>query len=110
MAITVMQGDQYDMTLILKDDTGTIITADDVDEIVFSLSSIEKKFSEGGVVYDAEAEAYSIRLLQTETRQVPRGVYTPQVRVKFQTSDDIYGVDLASSMVTFVQAVNKEII
>ena len=109
MAITVMQGDQYDMTLILKDDTGTIITADDVDEIIFSLDTIEKKFSEGQILYDSGVGAYSIRLLQTETRQIGRGNYTPQVRVKFQTTDDIYGADL-KDVVTFVPAINKEII
>ena len=93
--MNIMQGDEYDVNITLKDADGEPITEVGVTDVEIGIGSLTKTYSDGEVSYDSENKQWVFRLSQTETSGLKNGVLSFQVRVKFG-GGDVVGAKLPS--------------
>lgn len=94
----IMQGDEYNVSLVLKDQDGETITSTGIADVEVVIGNLTKSFADGSVTYDAEAGAWIFHLTQQETYAF-RDSLAFQVRVKL-TNNDVVGTTLPSIFVT----------
>ena len=97
----IMQGDQYTIGVIIKDDAGNVIS--EADEVMITLGNISRGISDG-VHYDNGEWIFPVT--QADTFSLPE-VSKLQVRVKF--SDGAVG-GASVGTVFVVPSANKEVL
>lgn len=96
--ITIMQGDEYDIRLILKDLDGEPITEQGVSLIEVSLGDQFWSTADGSVTYDSENGYFVFRLESDESEDMAGGIAKFQIHVEFD-NDDAVGADLPFAFV-----------
>ena len=93
----IMQGDAYDIPIIIKVD-GEAVTDQTATVVEVCIGDVVKKTPD--VNYSADAGAWVIRLTQADTFAMPVGMIGCQTRVKLANSDDVIGCQLPPVPVT----------
>ena len=101
---TIMQGDSYDIAITLTDDAGEIITEAAVEDVVITVGSLSKSYSDGAVTYSDGKWIFPLE--QRETFCM-RGNLPFEVRVKFN-SGEVVGAELTA--LTAKCSINKEML
>ena len=102
----MMQGDQYKLSIELKDDDGTFVTREEVKDMEVCVGATRKMLSKGEIEFDPLENVFYVSLLQNETFMM-RGDVSVQARVLF-LSGDVVGVDLGKLNVA--QSTSKEML
>lgn len=106
MSLIIMQGDQYAIPIIGKQN-GKPLDMDTIDEIEFTVGKLRKLYP-GEVVLDEEGR-FLFPLTQQETFAVQRSSQHVQIRVKFKGDPPVVvGVDVGRINVD--ESVSKEVL
>lgn len=84
--IEIMRGDAYIYGFRIKDESGNLVTDEDVLDVEISLASILKTYAKGEVTYEGEG-VWGYPISQKESFSYPAKVRA-QVRVKFKSDDN----------------------
>ena len=84
-----MQGDEYDISLVLTCSDGEILTGDQIDTLEVTLGDLRFVYP-ATITFDAVANAFVLHLTQEQTFGVPSGEYMMQMRIKTLAAD-VYG-------------------
>ena len=96
--MNIMQGDEYDVYLTLKDADGEVITTEGVADVEVGLGGVFYSYADSTIDFDTDKGAWVFRLLEDDTEDM-KGVLSFQVRVTFD-NDDIVGTRLPLVYVT----------
>ena len=94
----IMQGDSYAIPISLTQG-GYVLTPDMVEDVEISVGeSLIKKYSAGGVTFDATSQQWYIRPTQAETLALEANEsYQVIARVKYKnTPADVKGINIGS--------------
>ena len=83
--MSIMQGDQVVIAILLEDEEGNPITPEDVSEVVITLGEVSRKMTdeEYPVTYDAEEAVWLFTVTQADTLGMVMGITSLEARVKF---------------------------
>lgn len=98
----IMQGDEYDIYIDLKQD-GTTLKQSVVDDIEICIGpNIRKTFQNGNVLFDERELKWYFRLTQQETLNMEEGQHQTIGRIKYKgaPNSDVIGVRLESFVVS----------
>lgn len=94
-----MQGDSYDLGIVLKNNAGQSITPTDIQDVEITIGAISKRYKKGQLVYTNGLWIFP--LSQDESFGMRPGPKEAQVRVKwangFVEGKPIYGVSILES-------------
>ena len=102
----MMQGDQYKLSIELKDADGTFVTREEVKDMEVFVGGTRKMLSKGEIEFDPLENVFYVSLFQNETFMM-RGDVSVQARVLF-LSGDVVGVDLGK--LNFAQSTSKAVL
>ena len=102
----MMQGDQYKLSIELKDADGTFVTREEVKDMEVFFGTTRKMLSKGEIEFDPLENVFYVSLLQNETFMMC-GDVSVQARVLF-LSGDVVGVDLGK--LNFAQSTSKAVL
>ena len=102
----MMQGDQYKLTIELKDADGTFVTREEVKDMEVFVGNTRKMLSNGEIEFEPNENVFHVSLSQKETFLM-RGEVSVQARVLF-LSGDVVGIDLGK--INFAQATSKVVL
>ena len=102
----MMQGDQYKLSIELKDADGTFVTREEVKDMEVFFGTTRKMLSKGEIEFDPLENVFYFSLSQKETFMV-RGDVSVQARV-LVLSGDVVGVDLGK--LNFAQSTSKAVL
>ena len=102
----MMQGDQYRLTIELKDADGTFVTREEVKDMEVFVGITRKMLSKGEIEFDSLENVFYVYISQKETFMM-RGDVSVQARVLF-LSGDVVGIDLGK--LNFAQATSKVVL
>ena len=88
----MMQGDQYKLSIELKDADGTFVTREEVKDMEVFVGGTRKMLSKGEIEFDPLENVFYVSLFQNETFMMS-GDVSVQARVLF-LSGDVAGIDL----------------
>lgn len=97
----IMQGDEYDVYIDLKQD-GIALKPNLVDDIEICIgSTIRKTFQNSSVLFDSKELKWYIRLTQQETLGMEEGQHQTIGRIKYKGApqSDVVGIKLESFIV-----------
>lgn len=97
----IMQGDEYDIYINLKQD-GNALKPNIVDDIeVFIGSNIRKTYSDETLLFDSKELKWYLRLSQQETFAMEEGQHQVYGRIKYNGAQesDVVGIRLESIIV-----------
>lgn len=96
----MMQGDSYDLGIVLKNNAGQPVTPDDVQDVEITIGTLSKRYKEGKLIYSNGTWLFP--LSQDESFSLRPGPKEAQVRVKwangFVEGRPILGVRIQESM------------
>ena len=101
----MMQGDQYRVSISLKQEDGTSVTKEDIDDIEVFVGNVRKTMRDG-VTFDEDTNVFYVYLTQRETFRMSVDTNV-QARLLF-TSGDIVGVNLGT--VNFEKSTSKVVL
>lgn len=84
--MNIMQGDEYDVFLILTDADGAPITTEGVTDVEVGLGGLFFSLTGNTLSYNSDRGAWVFRLEEDKTEAM-KGVLSFQVRVTFDNSD-----------------------
>lgn len=87
--IEIMEGDQYGISIRIKDKCGTLITNEHVEDVEVCIGKYTKTYASGVVTYDSEKDVFVYPLTQEESFNFNSNSVACQVRVKFEGGDII---------------------
>ena len=102
----MMQGDQYRISIELKDADGTFVTREEVKDMEVFVGTTRKMLSKGEIEFDSLENVFYVYISQKETFMM-RGDVSVQARVLF-LSGDVVGIDLGK--LNFAQATSKVVL
>lgn len=102
----MMQGDQYRLSIELKDADGTFVTREEVKDMEVFVGITRKMLSKGEIEFDSLENVFYVYISQKETFMM-RGDVSVQARVLF-LSGDVVGIDLGK--LNFAQATSKVVL
>lgn len=97
----IMQGDEYDIYIDLKQDS-TTLKPSFVDDVEICIgSNIRKTFQKGSVLFDEKEMKWYFRLIQQETLNMEEGQHQTIGRIKYKGApqSDVVGIKLESFIV-----------
>ncbi len=80
--ITIMQGDQYPLSVSLELSEGTYPLAADIGDIEVMIGAVRKSLADGDGSYNEGTGVYTFGITQRETFFLSHGVHEVQVRVR----------------------------
>ena len=102
----MMQGDQYKLTIELKDADGTFVTREEVKDMEVFVGTTRKMLSKGEIEFEPLENVFYVALTQKETFMM-RGDVSVQARILF-LGGDVVGIDLGK--INFAQATSKVVL
>ena len=88
-AVTIMQGDAYDVAFELLDEDGAVLSPVDIDLLEFMIGELRFTYPEE-IVSDEADGAFVLRLTQERTFALPAGYLPVQMRIK-ALNGGVYG-------------------
>lgn len=102
----MMQGDQYRIPIAVKNEDGTFLTQQEVEDVEVTVGQIRKRLSRGEIEFDQAESVFYVYVAQKETFSM-RGNTPVQVRILFP-GGDVVGVRLGK--INFAQSASKAVL
>lgn len=90
--LSIMQGDQYNVPILIKAYDGTAINIDIVSDVEVMIGKLRKRYP-GEITYSTERNRWIFPLTQDESFALATSRQPVQVRIKFNNGD-VVGVNV----------------